>query len=90
MWRAFGVTDLVLDGRSERFVVDGILTGIHASDTSHFTLLEAFLPRVQLEAASAVAASKGLLGHEFGDAWLVWGEATTRRAWHRRRSASPR
>ncbi|HSU42214.1 MAG TPA: S-adenosylmethionine:tRNA ribosyltransferase-isomerase, partial [Polyangiaceae bacterium] len=52
-------------------VVDGLLTGMHAPGTSHFSLLRAFAPRELLERALDTAARRGYLEHEFGDACLV-------------------
>lgn len=76
---AAGVTDLLLGPSTPRQVVDAVLTGVHESDTTHFTLLEAFADRETLDGALASAVGEGLLGHEFGDAWLVWGERPERR-----------
>src|SRR5262249_55688174 len=39
-----GTTDLVIGPRHQLRVVDGLLSGIHAPDSSHFSLLGAFLP----------------------------------------------
>jgi S-adenosylmethionine:tRNA ribosyltransferase-isomerase len=70
------LTDLrVGPGYSPR-VVDGLLTGLHAPGESHFELLQAFAPRVLLEAALAHAAAAGYHGHEFGDSSLILSEAS--------------
>ncbi len=74
---AAGTTDLLLGPETPRLVVDAVLTGVHESDTTHFTLLKAFAGRATLDHALASAAAEDLLGHEFGDAWLVWGERAT-------------
>lgn len=74
---AAGVTDLRLGPETRRAVVDAVLTGVHESDTTHFTLLRAFADRETLNAALARAAREDLLGHELGDAWLVWGDRST-------------
>ena len=71
---AAGVTDLLLGPETRRAVVDAVLTGVHESDTTHFTLLKAFADRATLDLALASAVREDLLGHELGDAWLVWGE----------------
>lgn len=68
-----GVTALRLGPTSRRAIVDGIVSGVHEPDTSHFALLEAFVPRSTLLAAHARSEDLGLLGHELGDTWLVWG-----------------
>jgi S-adenosylmethionine:tRNA ribosyltransferase-isomerase len=66
-----GTTDLLLGPMTRRAVVDGILTGAHDVDTTHFTLLESFAPRALLERGHAFADAHGYLGHEFGDAVLI-------------------
>ena len=75
---AAGVTELLLGPSTARQVVDAVLTGVHASDTTHFTLLKAFADRATLDGALATAIHEELLGHEFGDAWLVWGKPRER------------
>ena len=67
-----GVTALRIGQSLRRAVVDGIVTGVHESGTTHFALLEAFLPRANLLDAVTRSDQLGLLGHELGDAWLVW------------------
>ncbi|HEY8073624.1 MAG TPA: S-adenosylmethionine:tRNA ribosyltransferase-isomerase, partial [Labilithrix sp.] len=69
-----GVTDLRLAPGSPRRVVDALLTGVHERDTTHFALLGAFASARRLDDAMDRAANDGLLGHEFGDEWLVWGD----------------
>jgi S-adenosylmethionine:tRNA ribosyltransferase-isomerase len=71
---AAGTTELRLGPGIRRSVVDGILTGVHDPGTSHFSLLEAFAPRVLLEEAHAFAEQQGYQGHEFGDAILILGK----------------
>ena len=56
---ASGVTDLLLGPETERAVVDAVLTGVHESDTTHFTLLKAFADRATLDDALASAVSRG-------------------------------
>ncbi len=65
-----GITDLRIDASHRLRVVSAILTGVHAPGESHYDLLEAFLPRRELDAAFTRSAELGLLGHEFGDAIL--------------------
>jgi S-adenosylmethionine:tRNA ribosyltransferase-isomerase len=67
-----GITDLRIGPQTTIRVADAILTGVHEEDTTHFALLGAFAPRKQLDSALHTAVENGLLGHEFGDAWLVW------------------
>lgn len=66
-----GPVDLVLSPESRPRWVDGVLSGIHTPEESHFRLLAAFAPWPRLEAAAAHAAADGYLGHEFGDSLLV-------------------
>lgn len=72
--RREGVTDLRIGRGLRRAVVDAVLTGVHEADTSHYALLGAFASEEVLERALARAEAEGLLGHEMGDACLVWGE----------------
>lgn len=69
---ASATTALRIDARHRLAVVTGIVTGVHAPGESHYDLLEAFVPRAELDAAFSRAAALGLLGHEFGDAILLW------------------
>ncbi len=71
---ASGITSLLLTPMTQRLVVDAVLTGVHESDTTHFTLLRAFAGRDVLDGALDRAERDGLLEHEYGDAWLVWGK----------------
>jgi len=73
-----GWTGLRLGAGTTRAVVDGILTGIHEQDSSHFALLTAFAPRELLLAANACAEAAGFLLHEFGDAMLLLGTPVPR------------
>jgi S-adenosylmethionine:tRNA ribosyltransferase-isomerase len=64
-------TDLVIRRGRELRVVVGLLSGIHASDSSHFALLEAFLPEALAGAYAAHVVRAGYREHEFGDSTLV-------------------
>lgn len=78
-----GITHLKLGPSVRRAVVDGVLTGVHEADTTHYALLGSFAPAKVLEDALVLAEHEHLLGHEFGDACLVWGtpvSAATRKA----------
>jgi S-adenosylmethionine:tRNA ribosyltransferase-isomerase len=66
-----GVTDLVLDGRFQPRIVDGLLTGVHVPEESHHRLLQAFAPPALLDVALRHAEAHGYLTHEFGDSLLV-------------------
>lgn len=66
-----GITDLhVGDGFALR-VVDGLLTGLHETGTSHRSLLHAFASEALLSRAWEDAERRGYLAHEFGDHALV-------------------
>jgi S-adenosylmethionine:tRNA ribosyltransferase-isomerase len=66
-----GEAQLVIGPGFRPRVVDGLLTGMHPSGTSHFVLLQAFAPRPLLERALEHATRQGYLEHEFGDSCLV-------------------
>ena len=68
---ASGITDLVLTPESRLRIVDGILTGIHSLEESHFRLLAAFSPLALLRQSWEHAAATGYLCHEFGDLSLI-------------------
>lgn len=66
-----GRTDLVLGpGRTAR-VVDGLVTGWHAPEASHLSLLEAVAGPALVGAAYRAALDAGYLWHELGDACLL-------------------
>jgi S-adenosylmethionine:tRNA ribosyltransferase-isomerase len=66
-----GTTDLVIGPRHELRVVDGLLSGIHAPDSSHYSLLGAFLPSPLATLYTVHVALAGYRGHEFGDSSLI-------------------
>jgi S-adenosylmethionine:tRNA ribosyltransferase-isomerase len=66
-----GVTDLRIGPAHRLRVVDGILTGVHAPEESHFDLLGAFAGPQLLRRAWARAHAGGFRPHELGDAMLV-------------------
>jgi S-adenosylmethionine:tRNA ribosyltransferase-isomerase len=66
-----GVTDLRIGAGFFPAIVDGIFTGMHEPEASHFSLLEAFAPRAVLADAHAHAERAGYLAHEFGDSMLI-------------------
>lgn len=66
-----GTTELRIGPGFRPRVVDGVLSGLHGPEESHFGLLAAFAPRSLLSAAWAHAAAEGLRSHELGDAMLV-------------------
>jgi S-adenosylmethionine:tRNA ribosyltransferase-isomerase len=67
------VTDLRIGATHRPEIVDGVLTGMHEPEASHFSLLEAFAPRALLADAHAHAEVAGYLAHEFGDSMLILG-----------------
>jgi S-adenosylmethionine:tRNA ribosyltransferase-isomerase len=71
-----GLTDLRIGPHLRPRVVTGLLTGLHPLDTSHATLVEAWVARPLLRRALALAESRGYLCHELGDAMLVLPSAT--------------
>jgi S-adenosylmethionine:tRNA ribosyltransferase-isomerase len=66
-----GWTDLVVTPDRGVHVVDGLLTGWHASETPHLLLLEAVAGRALVEASYRAALSGRYLWHEFGDLHLI-------------------
>jgi S-adenosylmethionine:tRNA ribosyltransferase-isomerase len=66
-----GVTDLRLEPGHRRRVVDGLLSGLHDPQDSHFALLGSFADAAVLSAAHARALSAGLHAHELGDLLLL-------------------
>ena len=66
-----GWTRLRLGPGSPLRVVDGLLTGFHEPQASHFDLLRAFLDETLLERAYREAIGARYLWHEFGDLCLI-------------------
>ena len=64
-------TDLRITPTFRPRIVDGILSGAHAADESHFQLLAAFAGAELLAAAATHAERAGFLTHELGDSMLV-------------------
>jgi S-adenosylmethionine:tRNA ribosyltransferase-isomerase len=65
------VTSLRIDRRHRLAVVDGLVTGIHTPEESHFDLLRAFLDEQLLSEGHARARALGYRLHEFGDVSLI-------------------
>jgi S-adenosylmethionine:tRNA ribosyltransferase-isomerase len=75
-----GTTDLVIRRAHRLRIVDGLFSGIHARDSSHFALLEAFLSEDLAAAYADRVVRGGYREHEFGDSTLILGKNTgTRR-----------
>ena len=66
-----GWTKLLLGPGSALQVVDGLLTGFHEPQASHFDLLQAFVDEPLLERAYREAIAARYLWHEFGDLCLI-------------------
>lgn len=66
-----GVTSLRIGPGFVPRVTDGVFTGMHEAGTSHARLMSAYCPLVLLDRAWNDAASRGYLGHEFGDSTLI-------------------
>jgi S-adenosylmethionine:tRNA ribosyltransferase-isomerase len=66
-----GTTDLRIGTHHHPRVVDGVLSGLHAAQESHFALLGAFAGPRLLAAAGTHAENAGFFTHELGDAMLV-------------------
>ncbi len=68
-----GLTDLRIGRGFEPRIVNGLLSGIHARDSSHFELLSAFLPGPFQLLYTLHVITGGYRGHEFGDSTLILG-----------------
>ena len=67
-----GFTQLVVrPGRPVR-AVDGLITGLHDSRTSHLALLFGFADERRVREAYREAVRERYLWHEFGDSHLLW------------------
>jgi S-adenosylmethionine:tRNA ribosyltransferase-isomerase len=66
-----GWTNLVVTQERGLRAIDGLLTGLHESESSHLELLEATAGRALLERSYAAALAHGYLWHEFGDLHLI-------------------
>ncbi len=66
-----GLATLVITPTHRPRVVDGIVSGLHGPEESHFRLLGALVPRATLDRALDRAAAAGLHGHELGDTCLI-------------------
>jgi S-adenosylmethionine:tRNA ribosyltransferase-isomerase len=67
-----GDTSVVIGPGFRPAVVDGILSGMHARGTSHYSLLRAFASEELLDRALEHAERAGYLEHEFGDSCVIW------------------
>jgi S-adenosylmethionine:tRNA ribosyltransferase-isomerase len=67
-----GRTDLVLSSERPAHVVDALITGWHASEASHLSLLEAVAGSELVQRAYDAAIASAYLWHEFGDSCLLF------------------
>jgi S-adenosylmethionine:tRNA ribosyltransferase-isomerase len=74
---ASGWTTLRLGAGSALRAVDGLITGLHEPQASHFDLLRSFLDEELLDRAYREAVERRYLFHEFGDSMLVLGSRAT-------------
>ncbi len=65
-----GWTDLVLGPTRPACTVTGLITGLHAPESSHLLLLEAVAGRRLVDEAYAAAVARSYLWHEFGDSMI--------------------
>ena len=66
-----GWTNLVVTPERGLRVTDGLLTGLHESESSHLELLEAAAGADLVKRSYAAALTHGYLWHEFGDLHLI-------------------
>jgi S-adenosylmethionine:tRNA ribosyltransferase-isomerase len=66
-----GVATQRLGPQTRLRVVDAILTGTHAPETSHYQLLRAFVDDLTLRRADRELEAGGYRTHEFGDSVLI-------------------
>jgi S-adenosylmethionine:tRNA ribosyltransferase-isomerase len=65
-----GWTEVVLGPDRPARVVTGLITGLHAPESSHLQLLEAVAGHAMVDAAYRQAVTERYLWHEFGDSML--------------------
>ena len=68
-----GWTDLVITPDRSLWTVDGLLSGLHESESSHLDILRAVAGKDLLARSYAAAVERGYRWHEFGDSQLVLG-----------------
>jgi S-adenosylmethionine:tRNA ribosyltransferase-isomerase len=66
-----GWTNLVVTTERGLWAIDGLLTGLHEPESSHFELLRAAAGKVLLERSYEAALERGYRWHEFGDSNLI-------------------
>ncbi|CAN5354876.1 S-adenosylmethionine:tRNA ribosyltransferase-isomerase [soil metagenome] len=68
-----GWTNLVVTPERGLWTIDGLLTGLHESDSSHLELLRVAAGDELLARSYREASERGYLWHEFGDSQLILG-----------------
>ncbi len=68
---ARGFTRVYLHAGRPARSVDGLITGLHESSSTHLDLLESLVGADRIVRAYRVASEAGYLGHEFGDSHLI-------------------
>jgi S-adenosylmethionine:tRNA ribosyltransferase-isomerase len=66
-----GIAALIIREGFPRKIVDGLFTGMHSPQESHYDLLLSFASRDLLQRSYEHAESAGYLGHEFVDTTLI-------------------
>ena len=66
-----GETDLLIGPGYPPKIVEGLLTGLHEVEESHFRLAASLLSELYLKRVLEFAEKEGLLSHEFGDECLI-------------------
>jgi S-adenosylmethionine:tRNA ribosyltransferase-isomerase len=75
-----GWTNLVVTPERGLWAVDGVLTGLHESDSSHLDVLRAAAGEELLARSYEAALEHGYRWHEFGDSHLILGTSRVRTA----------
>jgi S-adenosylmethionine:tRNA ribosyltransferase-isomerase len=68
-----GWTDLIVTPERGLWAIDGLLTGLHESNSSHLDVLRAAAGEELLYRSYEAALEHGYLWHEFGDSQLILG-----------------
>jgi S-adenosylmethionine:tRNA ribosyltransferase-isomerase len=66
-----GWTSLVVTPECGLRTIDGLLTGLHDSESSHLQMLEAAAGKDLLDRSYSAARERCYLFHEFGDVHLI-------------------
>ena len=66
-----GISRIYLNPERPTRAIDGLLTGLHDTSTSHIQLLRAITGDDDLQSAYHEAIGRGYLWHEFGDSHLI-------------------